>query len=130
MGSSGPSGGGGASRSSVAGSVGNTVVTSNYTFNAAGKTVDVSDGDCERIMFIKNLTTGDILYDIGTANATGTISGKSVRIDRSTTGMSDDDDLLVTYATNKAEINLTRSIMQEMLESLKRSTKILEKIRG
>ena len=95
------------------------VLVTDYTFNAGAKTVrfnGYTNIDINRILLITNATRNTIIYNFASPALGGTVSGNTIRLNTSTTGMTNDDKLQIFYenedvpATDEATVLLRRIV--------------------
>lgn len=78
-----------------------TLIT-NYTFNAASKTITFTDYtsiDLNRVLLITNATTNTIIYNFASSTLGGTVSGNTLTLTYNTGSMSNIDKLQIYYDT-------------------------------
>lgn len=72
----------------------------NYTFNAAAKTITFTDFttiDKEKILLISNVTDGIIIYNFNDPAKLGTVATNVLTLAYDTTSMSNGDDIMIFY---------------------------------
>jgi hypothetical protein len=82
---------------------------SNYSFNAASKTVTFSDYgsiSLENVLLVTNVTSNTIIYNFAQASKGGTVSGNVLTLTYNTTSMSNGDKLQIYYDDPAASNNL------------------------
>ena len=112
-----------------------TLIT-NYTFNAASKTITFSDYtsiDLNRVLLITNTTTNIIIYNFASSTLGGTVSGNTLTLTYNTGSMSNTDKLQIYYDTEyiPASDQLLNTLfdMVKHLEVLSQAKGILADIR-
>jgi hypothetical protein len=112
-----------------------TLIT-NYTFNAASKTITFSDYtsiDLNRVLLITNSTTNTIIYNFASSTLGGTVSGNTLTLTYNTGSMSNADKLQIYYDTEyiPASDQLLNALfnMVKHLEVLSQAKGILADIR-
>jgi hypothetical protein len=112
-----------------------TLIT-NYTFNAASKTITFSDYtsiDLNRVLLITNSTTNTIIYNFASSTLGGTVAGNILTLTYNTASMSNADKLQIYYDTEyiPASDQLLNALfdMVKHLEVLSQAKGILADIR-
>ena len=76
----------------------NSIVATDYTFDASAKTVTIASAGYSRMLYIVNTTYSEVVYNPYNQDLAGTLSTSGVTLDFPTDKyMSDSDDLLVLY---------------------------------
>jgi hypothetical protein len=76
----------------------NSVVATDYTFDASTKTLTINEAGLKRVLYVFNSTYGELLYNPYNKELGGTMSGTTLTLDYPTnTFMSDSDNLLIVY---------------------------------
>lgn len=112
-----------------------TLIT-NYTFNAASKTITFSDYtsiDLNRVLLITNSTTNTIIYNFASSTLGGTVAENILTLTYNTASMSNADKLQIYYDTEyiPASDQLLNALfdMVKHLEVLSQAKGILADIR-
>lgn len=75
---------------------GNSVVITNYTFDASAKTISILGSELKRVLYVVNSTYSEVLYNPYDGNKLGTFTGNILTLSAPTDiFMSDSDDLLI-----------------------------------
>lgn len=116
------------------------IIVDSYTFDASAGTIAFDKVyELHHIMLITNVTDNEIIFNFGCKGYGGSISGKTLTLEFTTTSMSDSDDLqIIVYdASNESDkgtidlLTLIRDhleVQDEILEELKLCSKYLRKI--
>jgi hypothetical protein len=104
----------------------NTVVSTDYIFDASQQVLTVNDNDFIRLMLVVNLTDGIVIYNPISPTLGGTTIGGDTVLTYDTTSMSDTDGLLVLYEA--MSVPREEDIFEQILAELKNQTRLLEKI--
>lgn len=76
------------------------ILVTNYTFNAAARTITLAQFptiDLERVLLITNVTDNIIIYNFAKADLGGSASTNVITLDYNTSSMDNADDLQIHY---------------------------------
>lgn len=101
-------------------------VSKEYSFNKTNSNILISDADFERVLFVYNETTKELMYRLGSDYFSGIMFGRELTLDIDTSAMNDDDVLTIIYI-KKQGLNLI-DLLQKLIQEQKTTNKILNKI--
>jgi hypothetical protein len=104
----------------------NTKVAQDCKFIASIGMLKVNDTGFIRLVAAVNLTTNDVIYNIGDPSLSGLITGNEVVVDFTTTSMGDRDLLYVLYESSISD-NI-ETLLQKQIDNQKLILKQLIKI--
>lgn len=103
--------------------------TTKYTFSASAKTITfIESYTIQNILVITNVENGEVIYNFACPGKTGTLNGKVLTLDSSTSGMSDTDELLVILQEEDASIENLEDIKAELKSIKLESNSVLEQL--
>lgn len=90
-------------------------LSTNFTFNANAKTLTINDTDYIKPLYVANNTRGAVLFNPTDTSTSGVVSGAVITLNRSTSGMSDSDELTVLYEADELNSVVLSDILTELL---------------
>ncbi len=91
-------------------------LSSNFVFNVDNKTLTINDTDYIEPILVINDTRGLILYNPAFRETSGTVTGNVITFNRSTSGMSDADELHVLYEATELNSEAIDAILVELID--------------
>lgn len=83
----------------------NSIIATDYTFDASARTVVVASSGYKRMLYIVNTTHGEVIYNPYNKELSGTLSATGVTLEYPTdVFMADTDNLLVMYEGDVAGV--------------------------
>lgn len=101
-------------------------IATKYDFNSASSLICAKNDDFDSFVSVFNVTTGHLLFKIGDENYSGTTHRSELNFNILVSGMSNSDDLHIVY--KPVVHNNTESLLERIIDELKNTNKILNKI--
>ena len=101
-------------------------ISVDYVFKATDRLVTLNDTDVKGVVSIFNATTNNMVFIASSETLTGSMHGKSIVFDISSSGMSDSDELYIAYESDDT-VNI-EGLLVGIIDELKINNKLLKKI--
>ncbi len=105
---------------------GRSKTSTNFRFDALNSSVTIKDADFVRCLYITNLNSNEVMYNVTDEFLGGTVDGIMITVDFDTSGMDDTDSLLVIY--DSKDLREDDILLRNIYDELRENNKLLKKI--